>query len=243
MLKKYQNRAIAMLALASTFIFINSNLSSAQQSDHSTGNKSHSLYDGSRALQFRIASDFVLDDFQGAALSVKKHISDKSAIRLGLNLFLDLSTRNSDNRIYSGDTTITINDTEISEQRIMLELQYVRYVSTDRKIKFFWGTGPTVRLHREVAETDYSNSYYNISRPLKDEDKSWGLGGSGILGVEWFPIYYISFHTEYMLTILYEWQKIRNDEVTGANYYSISTEEKGIEIYASDVRFGLSLYF
>jgi hypothetical protein len=224
-------------------IMINWNLSVAQEVGTSATNRSHSLFDGSRALQFRITNDFVLYDFQGAALSAKKHFSGNSAIRLGADLFFDFSTEDVDSRIFSSDTINYTSDAEIRVQRVMLELQYIHYVSAERKMKFFWGTGPTMLFNREITDTDYYDSRFDISHELKNEDKSWGLGGSGILGVEWFATSYISFHTEYMLTVLYEWRKIRDDDVAGPDFTQISTETSGFQAYASNIRFGLSLYF
>lgn len=217
--------------------------SQAQESAGGATKPSHSIYDGSKALQFRVTNNFTLSNFQGAALSGKKHISNNSAIRLGVDLFFDFSTRDEDSRIFYNDTTITASDAEGNTQRLALELQYIRYVSTDKKIKIYWGTGPSIRFNNEVVETDYYDSYNDISRKLKDEDKSWGLGASGVLGAEWFATSSISFHTEYVTTLLYEWRKVREDNALFRDYSHISTESSGFQVYATDVRFGLSLYF
>ena len=243
MLKTGKINANLSCMLGAILILITCGQSIAQEVQNPKADISHSLYKGSKALQFRITNDFVLDDFQGAALSAKKHISKNSAIRLGINLFFDFSTEDSDTRMYANDTTITTSDTEINAQRLMLELQYLKYMSTERRIKFFWCAGPTVHLNREIEETDYFDSRIDDPRELKYENKSWGLGGLGVLGVEWFATRDISFHTEYMLTILYEWRKFRNDNYTGTDFNTISYEERGIQVYASNVRFGLSLYF
>jgi hypothetical protein len=215
----------------------------AQESATAETQSSHSLYDGAKALQFRIADNFVLNNFQGAALSGKKHISNNSAIRLGFDIFFDISTLDDDRRVFYNDTTITTSDAEGNTERLVLELQYIRYVSTDKKIKFYWGTGPSFRFSNEIVETDYYDSYNDISRKLKDEDNSWGAGASGVLGAEWFVASYISFHSEYVMTLLYEWRKVREDDAFLEDYSHVTTKSSGLQLYASNVRFGLSLYF
>jgi hypothetical protein len=241
--KNNQKIKFALVVPVFFFFLIYPGQSQAQESAGEVAKSSHSLYDGSKALQFRVTNNFTLNNFQGASLSAKKHISDNSAIRLGIDLFFDISTQDEDSRVFYIDTTITTSDAEGNTQRLALELQYIRYVSTDKKIKFYWGTGPSIRFNNEVVETDYHDSYNDISRKLKDEDKSWGLGASGVLGAEWFATSFISFHTEYMTTLLYEWRKVREDDALFDNYSHISTESSGFQVYASDVRFGLSLYF
>jgi hypothetical protein len=240
---RFQKSLITFTPLAAVLVLLNWNLSLAQQPNTSSTNRSHSLFDGSKALQFRITDNFVLNSFQGAALSGKKHISANSAFRLGADLFFNFSSAESGSRVYSSDTTVTTYDSDINAQRIILELQYIRYVSTDRKIKFFWGTGPTVRFNRAITETDYYESWSDTSIVLKDEDKSWGLGGSGVLGIEWFARSDISFHAEYAVALLYEWRETRDEEFSGIEFRQISTKNSGFQAYASSVRFGLSLYF
>lgn len=204
---------------------------------------SNSLAKGAKALQFRIVNNFVLSDFQGVALSGKRHTSDNSAIRLGADIFFEHSSDNQDNRTFSYDTTLVTSDAKTDGQRLNLELQYIHYPSIERKIKFFWGAGPSVRFMRDITKTDYYNSQTGNSLELKDEVKSWGAGGSGVLGAEWFATSGISLHTEYTVSIFYEWQKIRDDEVTGPGFSTANRERNGLEINASSVRFGLSLYF
>ncbi|UCE66034.1 MAG: hypothetical protein JSU85_14465 [Candidatus Zixiibacteriota bacterium] len=243
MFKAIQIRKSILAALAAIFVFVASSQSLAQEGKTHDGKPSHSLYKGAKALQFRITNNFVLTDFQGVALSGKKHISKNSAIRLGANLYTEFSTEDEDRRIFSSDTTIASSDAENSAQMLILEMQYIRYASIERRIKLFWGAGPSLRFNREIIETDYYDGFNNISRRLRDENKSWGTGATGVIGVEWFATSDISFHTEYILSIMYEWQKIRDDDASGTNFVSISSEETGIQVYASNVRFGLSLYF
>lgn len=240
---RIQKTLIALMPLAAVLVLLNWNLTLAQKPNTSSTNRSHSLYDGSKALQFRITDNFVLNSFQGAAISGKKHISANSAFRLGADLFFNFSTADSKNSIFSGDTTVFTHNSDTNIQRIILDLQYIRYVSTERKIKFFWGTGPTMRFYRGIIETDYNDSQIDTSFVLKNEDKSWGLGGSGLLGVEWFATSYISFHTEYTFTLLYEWRKTRDDDISGVNLFQSTSKNSGFQAYATNVRFGLSLYF
>jgi hypothetical protein len=242
MLKANHVRKSILAALAAIFVLFIFGQSPAQEGEADIGKPSHSLYKGSKALQFRITNDFVLTDFQGVALSGKKHISKNSAIRLGANLNVEFSTAE-DGTNFPGDTTVTLSDADNSTQKLILEMQYIRYASIDRRMKLFWGAGPSLQFYRDITETDYHDIVNDISRKLRDENKSWGAGVSGVIGVEWFATSDISFHTEYILSIMYEWQKIRENRVSGTNINSTLFEEKEVRLYASNVRFGLSLYF
>ena len=98
-------------------------------------------------------------------------------------------------------------------------------------------------MNSDVVKTDFNISQNNIARTLKEENKSWGVGGSGVLGAEWFATSYISFHTEYALTLLYEREKLKSDDTQGPSNSHETTKNSGFRLYASNVRFGLSLYF
>jgi hypothetical protein len=107
----------------------------------------------------------------------------------------------------------------------------------------FWGMGPSMQFFREIIKTDYYDGQRDTSFVLKDEDRSWGFGGSGVLGVEWFATPYISFHSEYAITLLYEWRKTREDDVSVTSFRKYTSKNSGFQANTSNVRFGLSLYF
>lgn len=217
--------------------------SRAQEGPNPGTTKSHSLYKGSRALQFRINDNFVLADFQGVALSEKKHISDKSAIRLGASLYFESSDTDEENRTMYTDTSFTSSDGDRNAQSLTLNLQYIHYPSIERTIKFYWGVGPTLRFQRDIRKSHSYDSSVDSSRNTKNDYNSWGVGGSGVLGAEWFAISNISFHTEYIFSISYNWAKIKNHDVSGPDLRTSTSETDGISMQASNVRFGLSLYF
>lgn len=203
----------------------------------------HSIHKGSKALQFRVANNFTLSDFQGIAFSGKKHISENSAVRLGIDLNIEFSTSDRDVRRYYQDTTLTTTKDDISKQMFIMRIQYMRYLELEKSVKFFWAAGPTAQFNREITKTEYYDGYRDVSFDLKDEYKYWSVGGSGALGAEWFANPNISFHSEYVISMIYDWRKIKNDNIAGTDLNSDLSKLKRFHIYATGINFGLSVYF
>jgi hypothetical protein len=186
---------------------------------------------GAWALQFRISNNFTLDTFRGTVVSLKRHYSPNTALRLGLTA-----------NVQSGENTLNFSDVDTSfafDENTdavsgRLDFQYLHYANPESRVSLFLGTGPFVQ---------YSRGKYKSNRPedrLERLDKSWGAGVSGVLGVEWSASSVVGIHAEYGVSAGY----VHTDRTEERDYRDYSTLQKGHswQLSGSSVLFGLSVY-
>jgi hypothetical protein len=178
--------------------------------------RKNSLFGGSWSMQFKFMHDFLLTDFEGALISAKRHFTDKSALRFGLDLTYSKSWTDPDTNTFA----------------VGIAIQYFYYTSPDAPVNFYFGFGPQLKYDRFKTEMEYFESY--------KYEREWGLGVLGTWGVEWFATKHISFICEYGagLERLSVYHERSVDE--GAN---ITYDKSEIKFYSNSVDFGISVYF
>ncbi len=215
----------------------------SQADSQPTLNGENSLYDGSSSLQFQISDNFSLSAFKGLAFSGKKHISDKTAIRLGVDIYVS-SSGNDTHSTYQqpNDSSFTSENNSNFWASSGFDIQYIRYTSLKSPIHFFWGAGPNFRYQRTSYESERITLSTGAISTRNDENKSLSAGMSGIAGVEWFAVKNISFLAEYGSSLYYQWMKstIHNNTPQKS---SSSSETNSLVFSPASVRLGISLYF
>jgi hypothetical protein len=189
--------------------------------------RSNPLAPGVWALQFSIAQDFTLSNFNGAMLAMKKHVSSKTAWRVGVTI----GAGTQDREFSNSDSTRIENESD--NYGALLSLELLKYLRPESPLSFFAGFGP-------VAGYDYAKSD-DKSDSSEQEFKAslWSVGVNGILGAEWFLSQAVGVHAEYRLRAGYtsssDTRKFEDQEAKSeANSWSIGS---------GGVRFGLSAYF
>jgi len=192
--------------------------------------RANSLEAGAWALMFGIDSDFTLEPFEGGSLSLKRHFSDRSAVRVGI----DLSLSSNENTV-----TNTFDRTTTSDAySFRLEGLYQRYTSPGRTINFYWGAGAFGGYSDRTSEAT-ADSTLNRS-----DTSSYSLGATGALGVEFFAARSIGIHAEYRASVGYNWNEtVLRNERPGFPVDERSTDGSGWNLGSGSVRFGLSAYF
>ncbi|MCP4580628.1 MAG: hypothetical protein GY839_03365 [candidate division Zixibacteria bacterium] len=221
--------------------------------------------DGSKALQFRVMSDFSLSSFEGAAFSGKWHLSDSRALRLGLDLSGSFGTNTNDRYIERDHGYYTSHSWEIAEtdsnyQSIDINTHYIFYMTPKKGIALYLGTGPSIGFASTKTESESNDSTFNDyeegsgtdtsfveSYASKRNNKQWRLGISNIIGVEWFFSESMSFVAEYGVAIRYVWYKYSYDtnQPIVEPWMTSSSDSKvsSFDISPKSVNFGLSVYF
>jgi hypothetical protein len=192
--------------------------------------RTNPLEGGSLALQFRISENFTLSDFSGSAISLKRHHSARSALRLGMSLGFSSSAIESLHPSF-GDTIPSEGDGHSYGFRI--DLQYLRYSNPSGRVSPFWGVGPLVG-HNSF---DFKSSSRAEERRV--DEHRWTLGLIGSLGIEWFPIQSIGIHAEYGLSFTYFTAKTREGDPDRLGV----TKTHSWDLQGDGVLFGLSVYF
>ncbi len=223
----------------------------AQDSSGVIKNYGNGLHKGSWALQFAIVNDFQLKDFQGATISIKRHYSESRAIRLGLAL------SESSNNYHTSEVFIeepdyrneSINDQNNDRQGVGVYLQYIMYPTTHSNIHPYWGLGPHLGYSRDktVIHNRLIDGYDPTIRETVDDNiqKSWTLGLSSIMGVEWFAGKNISLTAEYGILADYIWSKNVSTRIyyPGSQRRTSETKRNSFSFSGTAVKFGLAAYF
>lgn len=222
---------IVLLIIASSVCF-------AQKSGKDT--LQNSLYKGSWSLLFEIGGNFTLRNFKGLMISVKTHFSPKFAIRSGFNINQSVDNEVLDYKDYYGyaGTNVPINNNSMSFSFLITPLYYFNPGS---RVNIFAGIGPRADYSHNYYEDYYLDYYLRYVHV-----DSWAIGLEGIVGVEVFPVHYLSLFGEYSASATLGKSISKN---TVKDYYTNITQEffnyhtTYSRLSADVVRFGLSLYF
>jgi len=193
------------------------------------------------AMQFEIERDFDLSSFEGATLSLKRITSPGKAWRIGLDL--NAGTDNREQTDIYEDTLTSTN--EIDSDRYAMTLSIFRVFEADpaAKLKFFWGFGPFGGHSFSKSNTRTVNTTGDSAGNLS-KSRTWRVGISGIMGVEWFFSKNMSLLAEYGSSLDYSWNRTTQltNYTTGYSRYG-ERINKSWNFDADAVKFGLSAYF
>ena len=219
----------------------------------------NSLTKGAKAIQFSVLSNFTLGSFNGATFSGKWQLSNRRALRFGIDVFGDFESSEintvSENRNSDGQVT-TSNDDEIiddSDFFVTLNSYFIAYPNPDAPINFYTGIGPTLSWStgtREEETVSSTSATPITSTTAVNTDDSRFFGGLGfLLGVEWFINSRISLTSEYGITASYQFSSTttesvqsRSDDLIERNN-EVDESDDRFRIDGNGVRFGLSVYF
>ena len=230
------------------FTLFGSQILFSQESKDSTRN---SLEKGSWSIQFQISQDFTLRAFQGSNFSAKRHLSPNSALRFGIGLSGLSGNREDEINEYSFQNINKEQEDEIKSTLVNINCYYIFYPSPKKPINVYFGGGPLFSLtHNESNsksdEVEQDTILYKLDR--KNEARGWGIGVTGLIGIEWFLTKQISIHAEYGSSIIYLKEEITSTVIWESSLYDPNREERTTEIdqirFRSDnVKFGVSVYF
>jgi len=252
-MNNHNNRILSLTFLTLTVYFF----SQAQtQSLDST-----SVKEGIWALQFGIANSFTLTSFQGATIGAKYQLSDKNAIRGGITISGSTNDGTSSNSGSIDDTSYgsTPGSNSTKSANVSFVLQYLWYMNPNGPVHFYTGLGPLVSY--TYSKTSVNSPYlYNAydagsyrgyweHQIGTSNSTQWGVGGSGVVGVEWFASRWLSIHADYNESVQYRWgsnSSSQDNSSTYPNYISSHTDSsgksKGWTLSSSGVAFGLNIY-
>jgi hypothetical protein len=211
--------------------------------------RENSLHAGSWSLQFQIEEDIGLKPFSGMIISVKRHISRRSALRIGLDLDIVFDDQIEEMSYEYADTLTYIYETSYdnNSQSVALDFLYVRYLNPDATINLFWGAGPRVRFNRSRRETEKIRTDFDqTDRTTTDYFwRAWGAGILGVAGVEWFATKGIGFHAEYRASFMYTNSDIENvqysERINRTSKNTVEGEDWNFQ--GVSVIMGISVYF
>ena len=176
------------------------------------------------ALQFQVANNFILTDFQGATISAKKQVSETEGVRIGADVGASFESAT---MLNDGAE----RDQDRNSQSVRATVQYLRYPVSEGAVKMYWGLGPSVGLARTALE--------GTNQP-KQTQRRFSVGLEGAVGVEWFVHSQISLTAEYGADLGYD-REVQTVETESRTEQETTTDR--FAIGARPVRFGVSVYF
>ena len=250
-MNKYKSRILLLILVSLTLYFP----SKAQSSD------STYLKGGVWALEFGISGNFTLISFQGSTIGALYRISDKNAIRGGITIS---GNTNDGTTLSSGSNNDTSygagsGSSSMKSANVSFVIQYLWYMNPNGPVYFYTGVGPLVSYSYSENSTDnpfLSTIYNNGStqgywgQQLSTSNSTqWGVGGAGIVGVEWFTCRWLSLHADYNESIQYRWSSNSSSQDNIPTYPNSipshtdnSGNSKGWTLSSSGVAFGLNIY-
>lgn len=203
----------------------------------------NSLTKGSWSVQFQVGWNLQIQAFEGLAISLKRHLSKKTAVRFGVGL--GFRGTNDDVGIdvggpYYGDTNVVETTLNQRYYNVVITGNYLIYPKPDANINLYFGLGPRVKY--TYRKDEYS---YDVGEIRSNVDKGWSAGINGVFGCEWFPVHYLSFFAEYSAYAQY----IQNEgtltvyDTNRKVLHTYNENSKGFEFVGNTAKLGLSLYF
>jgi len=206
------------------------------------------------SFQFSVKGLFLLDNFQGALISYKRHINDHLAWRVGVGLSGTFADQENDKMKWDSDKfqlEANITDHKIST---MVNSQLIYYFNPVREIKFYAGAGPYASISFFGKSRTNPPVYRDSTRYQQENNFStryYEGGLSLVYGLEWFFKRKMSLSAEYGFRFGYQYKtsetKLISHEKTSVSDISRVEKNRYTEnvwkVSASQVALVLSIYF
>lgn len=187
------------------------------------------------AIQFEVGFDFKLQAFEDYTVSLKKHLSNKTALRLNM-LFQNTNANTDLIESDPGDTLDTYDN--VHDVNTTVSLNLMSYITPHSNIKAYWGTGPVGGYVFRKRESDNGSTF------RFEKSTEWFIGLEGLLGAEWFPMDNLSFFAEYNARLFYgkEDRETNSRNASGENSNRKTTiDNSGFS--GDNAKLGIAVYF
>ncbi len=216
--------------------------------DGDSGELPPALRQGANALQFQIANNFRLSSFRGAAISYQRLLRDRLGLRVGLTLRGDQDTRDESFEYGEDGDATGGGDFTTWNHEYVLSLKMVAFRGESR-LAFFYGAGPTVTY--KSLRNDRASYYPQPDGTVEvtwrqNESETWGVGATGVAGVQWLLTDFLAVHAEYRVTFVYEvtnWTEKRTVSEDPSYDFSGEGRTRSPTLKSDGVLFGLSVFF
>ncbi|MCX6830448.1 MAG: hypothetical protein NT002_14370 [candidate division Zixibacteria bacterium] len=240
-------RISAMLFMAA-LVLVLCPLSNAQQEPTKKA-RPNSLQKGAWSLQFELDNDFRPRTFEGSILNIKRHYSERTAVRLGVSITVNVGDQETVTNSASANQLDEQHfyDVDFNHSSYDLMLQYLYYPVRRSEVHLFLGLGPHLGFTHNKEDAVVRDRVRLIStrREFRSRSSSWTLGGMGVIGVEWFLWHNVSFLAEYGILLDYQWENWKdNERIYPDGRMTAQTRDRhSFNVRGRPVKFGMSVYF
>lgn len=198
-----------------------------------------------QSIQFGIIGDFRLGTFEGTTISYQRFLSERVAWRVGVSIDVDYSA------VDYSETSIgdleEEGDTDLTQWNNSFSAVSEWLVYRGAPVSVYFGGGPRISYTTRQSESvwfypDDEGSWRASGR----QEKSLGLGLSGVIGVQWAAADWVALHAEYRLDAMYRHETSDRWNAEGGSHEYLTehcTVADRFVLDSKSVRFGLSVYF
>jgi hypothetical protein len=206
--------------------------------------KPNSIEKGKWALLFAIGENFKLTKLDGLTISIKKHISDANALRLGVSVSYNNSDDNGTNFVDSTRTPFTETDIDYS---ISLYPTYYFYLNPKADVNVYFGAGLFGGYRYSKSDYTEENNPTPIRKTVHSSGKAFEYGINSSLGVEYFPIKAFSIFAEYSVGLGYSKAQGTSERyihnLGTVTYERTDGDTNTLSLFNNNVNLGLAVYF
>jgi len=219
-------------------LFAGLSFSQTENSDQSQSSETENLW----ALQFQVLENFKISTFEGSTISLKKVLSDCSSLRFGVSIYTDFSDVDEEN------TTTTAKNLQKNDQlSLNINSLYLWNTPIKNDISAYCGIGPTlsIGLYKTTSKNEGSNDVTYTTIEEITTQNTFGIGVSGVVGVEWFVKDNISILGEYETIAIYNYTKTKTEVTNNNSDSNYNLERKGntFRFISVGAKLGVSIYF
>lgn len=225
------------LSILFVLLFTGLIFSQTEDSEQSNSSETENIW----ALQFQVIENFKISTFEGSTISLKKVLSDCSSLRFGVSINTAISDVDEEN-------TTTANNSQNNYQ-VSLNISSLYLWNTPIKsdVSAYCGIGPTLNFshYKNTSKNEeLNNDTFTMTENIITEN-NFGIGISGVIGVEWFVKDNISILGEYETNAIYNFTKTKTDVNHNDSYFDNTIERKGNVFRFNSVgaKLGVSIYF
>jgi len=174
-----------------------------QQDTSATAHK-HGIGKGAKMAQFAIES---LSRSAGVNIMAGYYVTRNIALRLDYNPFVYIRTETFTNSYDDSTYSDLRSENKDNQHTISFSAYFMKYPTLKERVSFFWGIGPRLSLGYNLSESESFNNFTGRIDYRGDRRTDWGLGLSGIFGVEWFPKDWVGLFCDYGILLRYSWNE------------------------------------
>ena len=215
--------------------------------DGTEPDRAHSIVPGAFAAQVELKTepDTAFED--GLNLAFKHQRWERSALRLGVHYrWRSLDESRAQNFFpETGTESVGSRGREEHFWSLAFDLLWIRYAEPGKLVNIYWGLGPSGGYSSSdgVLDNDTGDPAL-FAQTQSRAATTWFVGGTALLGIEWFAIERASLYMEYRTSLEYS---SRSDDVSSQRINGDRTvEDIDRELWSvssSAVLIGLAAYF
>lgn len=202
----------------------------------------HTISFKTHSIQFDLSSVLTYPNFNHLGVSYKRHLSAAHAWRVNGRFGIEVE----DAKHTNSNNSYNFNEDRVdTETYLRVFAHYLTYSQLNSDFSYFYGSGPFISLTSRSTEREQINNTDKIL--IKNENSVYGVGITGIMGIEWLVNSKISLYLENMLILGFEYveERQRSKKPNDPLYKKNNTFGKKQRYFlkTDQILFGLSYYF